>query len=65
MRKLPVHRAKTKRLPAPQLGPDQVTDLPTPAKAKPALVEPLAPARYKVQFTASAGMSRPLLNLVG
>ena len=54
MRKLPVPRAKTKQPPAPQLGPDQVTDLPTPARAKPTLVEPLAPARYKVQFTASA-----------
>ena len=65
MRKLPVHRAKTKRLPAPQLGPDQVTDLPTPAKAKPALVEPLAPARYKVQFTASAELKDKIERLRG
>ena len=55
IRKLPVQRAKPKRPPAPQLGPDQVQKpSPAPAKAKPVLVEPLAPARYKVQFTASA-----------
>ncbi len=65
MRKLPVHRAKTKRPPAPQLGPDQVTDLPTPAKAKPAFVEPLAPARYKVQFTASAELKDKIERLRG
>ena len=50
IRKLP-ERPK----PASQLGPDQVAiESPAPAKAKPALVEPVAPARYKIQFTASA-----------
>ena len=63
MRKLPVPMAKPKRTPAPQLGPDQVTDLPTSAKAKPALVEPLAPARYKVQFTANAELHAKLERL--
>ena len=48
-----------------QLGPDQVTDLPTPAKAKPALVEPLAPAPYKVQFTASAELKDKIERLRG
>ena len=51
MRKLPQRPKKA----ASQLGPDQVAiELPAPAKTKPALVEPLAPARYKVQFTANA-----------
>ena len=66
MRKLPVPRAKTKRPPAPQLGPDQVQKpSPAPAKAKPALVEPLAPARYKVQFTASAELKDKIERLRG
>ena len=63
MRKLPVPRARTKRPQVPQLGPDQVTDLLTPARAKPALVEPLAPARYKIQFTASADFHAKLERL--
>ena len=45
------------------LGPDRVTDLHTPAKAKPALVEPLAAARYKVQFTANAELHAKLERL--
>ena len=52
MRKLP---AKTQAGPALQLRPDGVASPPAPAQSvKPAVVEPLAPARYKVQFTASA-----------
>ena len=47
----------------PGASPDRVTDLPTPVKAKPALVEPLAPARYKVQFTADAGLQAKLERL--
>ncbi len=62
VRKLPARQVK----PAPQTlnepGPDRVgqnCQAPPPAPApvvpaKPAVVEPLAPARYKVQFTASA-----------
>jgi hypothetical protein len=40
-------RAETPR----QLGPDRVAPVPAPVRTN---VEPLAPARYKVQFTASA-----------
>ena len=60
MRKLPVHRAKTKQPPTPQLGPDQVVS-PKPEGLRP--VEPLAPARYKVQFTASAELHAKLERL--
>ena len=51
------------------LGPDQVTFLPTPAPARskaPAqrpVVEPLSPARYKVQFTAGAELNDKLRRL--
>ena len=49
--------------PVAQLGPERVTDLLTPPKAKPALVEPLAPTRYKVQFTANAELRGKLERL--
>jgi hypothetical protein len=37
--------------------------LPTPASPRPAVVQPLAPARYKVQFTASAELRDKLERL--
>jgi hypothetical protein len=37
--------------------------LPTPASPSPAVVQPLAPARYKVQFTASTGLRDKLERL--
>jgi len=62
VRKLPT-RAET--APVVELGPDRVTFLPTaelvepaqpapPPPAPPPVVQPIAPARYKVAFTASA-----------
>ena len=65
MRKLPEGREKTKRTPVSQLGPDRVAmPLPAPAQeVKPAVVEPLAPARYKVQFTASGPLHDKLERL--
>jgi 5-methylcytosine-specific restriction endonuclease McrA len=56
IRKLPTS-PKTPAEPAAQLRPDAVGPRPTPGPVrvtKPARIEPLAPARYKVQFTASA-----------
>ena len=41
-------------MPALELRPDAVGVSPAPTVAAPAVIEPLAPARYKVQFTASA-----------
>ena len=41
------------------LGPDPLAEKPTWARA--ATVEPLAPARYKVQFTASVELRDKLL----
>ena len=64
MRKLPERRDETS-----QLVPEPVTFLHTPAPARsmaPArrpVVEPLAPARYKVQFTASAELHDKLNRL--
>ena len=54
--------------PERQLCPDRVgsPQRPTPAPAPPpkrAVVEPLAPARYKVQFTASAELHEKLERL--
>ncbi len=49
-------------VPVVQLGPDGVPGTPAsdeasrPALVAPALVEPLSPARYKVQFTAGAAL---------
>ncbi len=62
MRKLPVPRAKTKRPSAPQLGPDQVVSS-KPEGLRP--VEPLAPSRYKIQFTASAELKDKIERLRG
>ncbi len=45
------------------LRPDGVPVPPGPGHAKPAAVEPLAPARYKVQFTASAALHDKLERL--
>ena len=56
IRKLPAS-PKAQTAPAAQLRPDAVGPPPAPPLvqvAKPAVVEPLAPARYKIQFTASA-----------
>jgi len=49
----------------PELGPDAVGRLraAAPALARPAVVVPLAPARYKVQFTASAELHDKLERL--
>ena len=64
MRKLPERRDETS-----QLVPERVTFLHTPAAVRstaPAqrpVVEPLAPARYKVQFTASAELHDKLERL--
>jgi hypothetical protein len=47
----------------PQLGPDGVGRSRAPAAASAAHVEPLAPARYRVQFTASAELHDKLERL--
>jgi hypothetical protein len=43
--------------------PEASLALPLPARPRPAVVEPLAPARYKVQFTASAELHDKLERL--
>ncbi len=67
VRKLPARRA-----PALPLGPDRVAvgvlelrpdAVAPPAPVPPAVVQPLAPARYKVQFTASAELHDKLERL--
>jgi hypothetical protein len=74
MRKLPEHRGQTPPGPALRLAPDGVAPSlelrldgvaapSTSALALPARVEPLAPARYKVQFTASAELHDKLERL--
>ena len=45
------------------LRPDGVAGLPASARPRPAAVEPLAPARYKVQFTVSAELRDKLERL--
>ena len=78
MRKLPQQRgkAKQKRM---ELGPERVLlpisepaqidseidgeDAIPPVPARPAVVKPLAPARYKVEFTASAELRDKLERL--
>ena len=45
-----------------ELRPDRV-HAPAPAPARPATVEPIAPSRYKVQFTASVGLRDKLERL--
>ena len=69
MRKLPERQVNTKPGPAPELVPERVTFLHTPAAARstaPAqrpVVAPLSPARYKIQFTASADLHEKLNRL--
>ncbi len=57
----PVVAPKPKNL----LGPDQVAKrtAPVPARAPVKAVEPLAPSRYKIQFTASAELHEKLRRL--
>ena len=67
MRKLPAPREPAKRAPTVELRPDGV-EAPTPpasrpAPVKPAVVEPIAPARYGVHFTASAELHEKLERL--
>jgi hypothetical protein len=52
-------------MPIVELGPDRVTFQPTaPAPPpKPQVVEPLAPSRYKIQFTASGELRDKLERL--
>lgn len=47
----------------PELRPDGVVVSPVPAPAPPTVVQPLAPARYRVQFTASAELHHKLERL--
>jgi 5-methylcytosine-specific restriction endonuclease McrA len=71
MRKLPASKVEPRpsvelrpeqvEAPARGLGPDRVP--PAPAPVQPPAVEPLAPARYKVQFTASAELHEKLERL--
>ena len=76
IRKLPQRpqRPQRKAKPAPQppseeLRPDGVASSPAPDSpaptppGKPAVVEPLAPSRYKIQFTASGELRDKLLRL--
>jgi 5-methylcytosine-specific restriction endonuclease McrA len=64
MRKLPERREEKKATPVLQLRPDGVANHPkTLAPARPAVVKPLAPAKYKIQFTASAGLRDKLERL--
>ncbi len=73
MRKLPVRNEPPKPAPASEQRPDQVAPPSPPAEAaappppppptKPASVTPLAPSRYKVQFTASAELHQKLERL--
>ena len=64
MRKLPEKRGNPDGVvPRVQLRPDGVGASPSPAPGPPALVRPLSPARYKVQFTASAELHEKLERL--
>jgi hypothetical protein len=70
MRKLPERREQTKPNPSHQLVPERVenaeqpnTNPSTPAPTKPPAMTPLAPAKYKIQFTASAGLRDKLERL--
>ena len=55
MRKMPERRKKAKQK-RTELFPERVERVVTPALENPATVEPLAPARFKIVFTASAGL---------
>jgi hypothetical protein len=66
MRKLPKRPEKTKPKPEPrsELGPDRVgASTSAPAPAKPPVAEPIAPERYKIQFTANAELRDKLERL--
>lgn len=65
IRKLPARRVKTALPPPTELRLDGVAPpASAPATpAKPAVVEPLAPTRYKVQFTVSAELHNKLERL--
>jgi hypothetical protein len=74
VRKLPDRAARkddgnTRQLGAPRVQPPEgpflagAPALPRPAPTRPAAVEPLAPSRYKVQFTASAELRGKLERL--
>ena len=74
IRKLPTRRAEAPRAQVAELGPDAVNfEMPTapvqPVRnsriTRPAVVAPLAPARYKVQFTASGSLRDKLERLTG
>jgi hypothetical protein len=57
MRKLPKRGGNPKPESKTELGPDRVTaSMSTPAQEKPPAVEPIAPARYKIQFTARSSL---------
>src|SRR5262245_26176585 len=66
VRKLPERRSSSPAPTAPsepQLRPDRVERPPVPTPAPVSHVEPLAPARYKVQFTAGAELHEKLERL--
>lgn len=64
MRKLPVRQEKkTESKPSFQLGPDRVEAPEASSKEPTAAVQPLSPARYKIQFTASAELKDKLERL--
>ena len=69
MRKLPARREPSKAAPVEELRPDAVAvgtspaPAPRPAPVKPAVVEPLSPSRYKIQFTAGAELHEKLERL--
>ena len=65
MRKLPDPAKAPSPMPIVQLGPDRVTVQPTAPvpPPKPRVVEPLAPSRYKIQFTASGELRDKLERL--
>ncbi len=63
IRKLPERRDKIEPTPPSQQRPDVVVLPPAPPPQKPAVVEPLAPARFKVAFTASVELRDKLARL--
>jgi hypothetical protein len=64
IRKLLERPAKAKPTRAAELGPDRVANLSSePPPTRPALVKPTAPARYKVEFTASVELRNKLQRL--
>jgi hypothetical protein len=66
MRKLPARRTMVQANPPRQLVPERVgvsTTPPAPTRSKPPVVAPLSPAKYKIQFTASAELRDKLERL--